>query len=75
LVENYQLLVDAVNKALASPEYQKLEPAQKDALKDVADTLLDEDKKGKPDPGKLRRWGNRLVALHSDFDGLVLRSN
>jgi hypothetical protein len=72
LVENHQLLVDAVNKALASPEYQKLEPAQKDALKDVADTLLDEAKKGKPDPGKLRRWGNRLVDLGKELGLHVL---
>jgi hypothetical protein len=62
-VQNHQPLIDAVNKALASLEYQKLEPAQKDAFKDVADTLLDEAKKETPDPGKLKRWGHRLAEL------------
>ena len=62
-VQNHQPLVDAINKALASPEYAKLEPAQKEGFKDVADTLLDEAKKEKPDPGKLKRWGHRLGEL------------
>jgi hypothetical protein len=51
-VQNHQSLVDAVNKALASPEFAKLEPTQKEGFKDVADTLLDEAKRAKPDPGK-----------------------
>jgi hypothetical protein len=56
-------LIDAVEKALASPEFAKLQPEQKDGFKDVADTLLDEAKKDQPDPGKLNRWGTRL-GLH-----------
>jgi hypothetical protein len=62
-VQNHQPLVDAVNKALASPEYAKLEPAQQEGFKDVADTLLDEAKKDKPDAGKLKRWAHRLGEL------------
>ncbi len=63
LVENHQLLVEAVNRALVSPEYQKLNAEQKEGFKDVADALLDEAKKEKPDPGKLKRWGHRLAEL------------
>jgi hypothetical protein len=66
-VQNHQPLVDAVNKALASPDFAKLEPAQKEGFKDVADTLLDEAKKEKPDPGKLKRWGHRLGELASQL--------
>ena len=44
-VQNHQPLVDAINKALTSPEYESLRPEQKEALKDLADTLLDEVKK------------------------------
>jgi len=29
--------------------------------------LFDKAKKGKPDPGKLRRWGNRLVDLGEEL--------
>jgi hypothetical protein len=48
---------------LASPEFAKLLPEHKEGFKDVADTLLDEAKKAKPDPGKLKRWGSRLGEL------------
>ncbi|MBR1288663.1 hypothetical protein [Bradyrhizobium ottawaense] len=71
-VQNHQPLIDAINKALASPEYQSLRPDQKDALKDVADTLLEEAKKEKPDPGKLKRWGHRLADLGKDLGLHVL---
>jgi hypothetical protein len=63
LVQNYQPLVDAINKALASPEFAKLEPRQRDGFEDVADTLLDEARKKTPHPGKLKRWGTRLGEL------------
>ena len=62
-VQNHQPLIDAINKALTSPEFAKLQPEQKDGFKDVADTLLDEAKKDQPDPGKLKRWGTRLGEL------------
>lgn len=62
-VQNHQPLIDAINKALVSPEFAKLQPEQKDGFKDVADTLLEEAKKDHPDPGKLKRWGARLGEL------------
>jgi hypothetical protein len=46
-----------------SPEFAKLKPEQKEGFKDVADAMLDEAKKDKPDPGKLKRWGHRLGEL------------
>jgi hypothetical protein len=54
---NHQPLIDAITKALASPEFTNLQPEQKDGFKDVADTLLDEAKKDHPDPGKLSAGG------------------
>lgn len=71
-VQNHQPLVDSINKALASPEYRSLKPDQKDALKDVADTLLEEVKREKPDPGKLKRWGLRLADLGKELGLHVL---
>lgn len=65
--DNHQPLVDAVSKALASPEFAKLEPAQKDGFKDVADALLDEAAKEKPNPGKLKRWGERLAEIGKEL--------
>ena len=62
-VQNHQPLIDSINKAVASPEFAKLQPEQKDGFKDVADTLLEEAKKEHPDPGKLKRWGTRLGEL------------
>jgi hypothetical protein len=60
-------LVDAVNRALASPEFAKLESTQKDGFTDVADALLDEAAKEKPDPGKLKRWGQRLAEIGKEL--------
>ena len=34
---------------------------------DIAKLLLDEAKKDKPDPGKLKRWGHRLGELATHF--------
>lgn len=62
-IQNHQQLVEAITKALASPEFAKLLPEHKEGFKDVADTLLDEAKKPSPDPGKLKRWGSRLSEL------------
>jgi hypothetical protein len=36
---------------------RSFEPAQKEGFKDVADTLLDEAKKDKPDPGQVEALG------------------
>jgi hypothetical protein len=62
-VQKHQPLIDAVNKALSSPEFAKLPAEQQDGFRDIADALLDEAKKPSPDPGKLKRWGSRLAEL------------
>src|SRR5262245_57098693 len=66
-VQNHRSLVEAVEKALKSPEFAQLEQEQKDGFKDVADALLDEAKKTAPDPGKLKRWGMRAVDLAKEL--------
>jgi hypothetical protein len=62
-VQNHQPLIDAINKALASPEFANLQPEEKDGFKDVADTLLEEAAKPTPDAGKIKRWGTRLSEI------------
>jgi hypothetical protein len=66
-VQNHHALVEAIERALKSPEFEKLEPAQKEGFKDITDTLLDEAKKSPPDPGKLKRWGMRAAELAKDL--------
>lgn len=61
--ENRGPLIAAIEKALTSPEFQKLEKDQQQGFKDIADTLLDEAAKPNPDPGRLKRWGARLGEL------------
>jgi hypothetical protein len=62
-IQNHQLLIDAIRKALASPEFAKLQPVQRDGFKDVADTLLEEAAKPTPDAAKIKRWGTRLSEI------------
>jgi hypothetical protein len=54
-------LVRVIDDALASKEYAAIAQPQKEAFKDIADALKDEATKPKPDAGKLKRWGSRLV--------------
>jgi sigma-70-like protein len=61
--QQHQPLVAAIDRAIRSPEFAALQPAQKDAFRDIADTLKDEAAKQTPDAGKLKRWGSRLVEL------------
>ena len=56
-------LVRAVRDVLGSDEYTKLGTTERDAFKDIADTLVDEAEKPSPDSGKLKRWGSRLIEL------------
>jgi hypothetical protein len=67
LVDNRQALVQAIDHALASPEVAALSPQQKEGFTDLADALKDEAKKEQPDPGKLRRWGNRLLEFGKEL--------
>jgi hypothetical protein len=61
MVQNYGPLIEAIDDAIKSPEYQALSPAHKIAFIDIADALKEEAAKPKSDPGKLRRWGARLI--------------
>lgn len=60
-------LTQAIDAFLASPEFQQLAPEQKDAVADVADALKHEAAQSEPNPGKLRRWGERLSGLTKEF--------
>lgn len=62
-VRHHQQLVSAIEKALASPEFQSLKQPEKDGIQDVAEALKDEAAKTNPDPGKLKRWSNRFLAM------------
>ena len=62
-VRHHDQLISAVENALASPEFQRLEQSQKEGFRDVADTLKDEATKANPDPGKLKRWSERFMAM------------
>lgn len=61
--QQQNVLVRAIDDVLASQEYSRLGQTEKDAFKDIADAVKDEASKPKPDDGKLKRWGTRLVDL------------
>jgi hypothetical protein len=61
--QQHQPLIAAIDRAISSPEFAALQPAEKDAFRDIADTLKDEGAKRTPNAGKLERWGSRLVEL------------
>lgn len=48
---------------LRSQELQRLDAVERAAAKDLAETLRDELCKPSPDPGKVARWGKRLLAF------------
>jgi hypothetical protein len=64
--QSHQSLVQEIEKALASPEFSALTPDDKVSVKDIADVVKEEAKKPEPEPGKLKRWGNRLVKITED---------
>ena len=51
-----------------------LQPAEKDAIRDSAETLKDEAAKQMPDAGKLKRWGSQLVELGRELGLRVVTS-
>ncbi len=65
--QNHHQLISAIDRALTSPEFARLESAQKDAFSDTAVVVRDEAAKPQPDVGKLKRWGGRLVDLAKDL--------
>ena len=59
--------IASLDNFLANKEVHQLDANRQDALRDVVDVLRAEAQKNPPDPGKLKRWGTRLLELASDF--------
>jgi len=57
----------AMEGLTSSPEFTGLDPADQQAVKDVADIIREELTKPTPDQSKVRRWGERLVGLAKEF--------
>jgi hypothetical protein len=66
--------IAAIDAALSSPEFATLKDEDKVGLRDIADIVKAEAQKPTPDAGKLRRWGDRLVAITSDVGLRVVSS-
>jgi hypothetical protein len=73
-VQNHQPLIAAIDAALSSREFEALSDQDKVGLRDIADIVKAEADKPKPDAGKLKRWGDRLVALTGDLGLKVVSS-
>lgn len=65
--KNHQELINAIDRALASPEFASLSTAQQEAFADTAIVVKEEAAKAEPDVGKLKRWGVRLEGLAQEF--------
>jgi hypothetical protein len=66
-VQNHKPLVEAIDAALSSAEFKALPELEQQGFRDVADVVKEEADKTTPDPGKLKRWGKRLVELGTDL--------
>jgi len=64
--QNHQSLVQEIEKAVASPEFNALKSEDMVSVLDIADVVKEEAKKAEPDTGKLKRWGDRLVKITED---------
>lgn len=64
--QNHQSLVQEIEKALASPQFAALKEDDQVSVRDIAEVVKEEAAKTQPDPGKLRRWGERLVKISED---------
>ena len=60
-------LIRAIDDLLASAEFQNLDEDKREAVADVANALKQEATNEDRDPGRLRRWGQRLSALTKEF--------
>jgi hypothetical protein len=65
-LQNNTELVNAIEQALASEEFKALDADTQATLQDTAEVLKGEASKINPDPGKLKRWGGRLVQMCND---------
>ncbi len=59
-------LISAIDQALSSSEFKALSGDKQASLTDVAEVLKAEASKNAPDPGKLKRWGDRFVQMCGD---------
>lgn len=67
-------LLAAIDAALISPEFSSLNEIDKEAFRDVADIMKAEARKPQPDPQKLKRWSDRLVAIGKELGMRVVVS-
>ncbi|MGY4291507.1 hypothetical protein ACVWXO_010773 [Bradyrhizobium sp. LM2.7] len=65
-LQNNTELVNAIDQALASEEFKALDADTQATLHDTAEVLKGEASRINPDPGKLKRWGGRLVQMCND---------
>jgi hypothetical protein len=73
-VQNYAPLIQAIDDAIQSDEFNALSTEQQNAFTDIADALKDEAAKSSPDTAKLKRWGNRLLEFSTDVGMRVATS-
>lgn len=64
--QNHQSLVQEIERALASQEFATLKDDDKVSVQDIAEVVKEEAAKPTPEPGKLKRWGDRLVKITED---------
>jgi hypothetical protein len=64
--QNHQSLVQEIEKVLASQEFASLKPEDRVSVQDIAEVVKEEAVKPTPEPGKLKRWGDRLVKITED---------
>ena len=60
-------LLQAIDRALNSQEFNSLNPEQRAAFSDTAAVVKEEAAKAEPDVGKLMRWGTRLGWLAKEL--------
>lgn len=61
LVQNYQSLVETIDRVMESEEFGGLSEERKALFRDYSGALKDEASSPKADAGRLQRWGTRLV--------------
>lgn len=73
-VQQQHQLIEAIDQAINSPEFAVLNPEQQQGFRDIADVVKTEASSGKPDTGKLQRWGKTLVSYATDVGMRVASS-
>lgn len=54
-------LIEVIDQALKSPEFEALEPDQQQGFRDIAEVVKAEASSATPDAGKLQRWSKTLI--------------